>query len=101
MVNITYDPRKSFWQLYNEPYATISAENEKDLLFLQNRKNKEIPQEPLGADLHKKVNGNIHQYLCPVCKNFLAGRGAIKEAKRNCPNYCLKCGQKLDWGDIN
>lgn len=100
MVNIIYDPRKSFWQLYNEPYATISVENEKDLLFLQNRENKETTQEPLGADLHKKINGNIHQYLCPICKNFLAGRGAIDNETRFLPDYCCICGQKIDWSDV-
>ena len=45
---------------------------------------KQVPQKPLAfrAD-----------YKCPICdKTFMFGN-SIK------PNYCKRCGQKLDWSE--
>ena len=52
---------------------------------------KEIPEKPLH--MHKN-------YYCPICKEdgWMLWDDAIPN---DMDNYCGKCGQAIDWSDIN
>ena len=43
-----------------------------------------------------ETNDDKDYFKCPNCKFDFMGCG-IGE----CPDYCYKCGQKLDWSDEN
>ena len=52
---------------------------------------KQIPKKPLH--MHKN-------YYCPICKEY--GWMLWDDAIPNdMDNYCGKCGQAIDWSDIN
>lgn len=52
---------------------------------------KQIPKKPLH--MHKN-------YYCPICKEdgWILWDDAIPN---DMDNYCIKCGQAIDWSDIN
>lgn len=52
---------------------------------------KQIPKKPLH--MHKN-------YYCPICKEdgWMLWDDAIPN---DMDNYCAKCGQAIDWSDIN
>lgn len=75
---------------------------EEDYEILKDRLEKQRAKKPLGADLHGKTSGNIHNWVCPTCKKFLANRRRATEAHNNfIPSYCPVCGQKIDWSIKN
>lgn len=98
--DIIYDEKTGTWGEKKEPFAIIEIASEKDYRFFHERLKKQVAKKPLGVDLHGIVNGNIHKWVCPICKNFLAGRGAIDNETRFLPNYCCICGQKIDRSDV-
>lgn len=68
-----------------------------------------ILQELVDKETPKKVvsNTNIEPYwVCPVCGNFLIEKSEARNLKPFVKHvfledYCHKCGQKLDWSDVN
>lgn len=103
MIKVVYDEKTKTWKEWKEwekPYATIEAESEEALEYLEQRIEKQKAKKPLGVDLHGKASGNIHKWVCPICENFLAGWKTANEKFTFLPDYCCVCGQKLDWSDI-
>lgn len=48
------------------------------------------------------VEYEFEHYKCPNCKNIIHQRfRKSKEPMRYKQNYCIDCGQKLDWSDKN
>ena len=94
MIKLFYDKKK-------EPYVTIEVETKEECELLNERFEKQKAKKPLGVDLHGKVNGNIHKWVCPICETFLSGRRMADEKPSLPPNYCPGCGQKIDWSDID
>lgn len=97
---IVYDEQTGTWVEKKEPYITIEVETEEDYKVLLERLEKQKAKKPLGVDLHKKESGNIHLWVCPICETFLSGRRMADEKKSFPPNYCPRCGQKIDWSDV-
>lgn len=52
---------------------------------------KQILRKPLAEG-----DNESDYYLCPTCNGILADHEL--EWGEEVPNYCPKCGQKLDWG---
>ena len=52
---------------------------------------KQVPKKPYVHPLYGQSF-----YNCPTCG---AGKFAIMRGKKTRNDYCLKCGQALDWGD--
>lgn len=63
---------------------SMTAEQDIALAMAQKALEKQIPQKPLDyrAD-----------YKCPICDKIFMFGNSIK------PNYCKKCGQRLDWSE--
>ena len=59
---------------------------------------KQIPKKPI-VKLHQY--GIIDSYFCPDCDYFIRSTMTRKEIILEECVYCKKCGQKLDWGDLN
>ena len=101
---MVYDEKTKTWKEWKEwkkPYATIEAESEEALEYLEQRIEKQKAKKPLGVDLHGEKSENIHNWVCPVCKHYLANWRKVTEAHNNfIPSYCPVCGQKIDWSDI-
>lgn len=54
---------------------------------------KQIPKKPLNVEKH--------YYKCPCCKQDLGvSDDDIFVYENPTPMYCSKCGQALDWSDI-
>lgn len=101
MFDIIYDEKTGTWEEKKEPYITIEVATEEDYKILKERLEKQNLKRPLGVDLHGKNAGNIHNWVCPMCKHFLSNRRKVTEAHNNfIPSYCPVCGQKIDWSDI-
>lgn len=84
-----------------EPFITIEITSKEGYEFFVEQFEKQRAKKPLGADLHGKTSGNIHNWTCPMCKHFLSNRRKVTEAHNNfIPSYCPVCGQKIDWSDI-
>ena len=84
-----------------ETYITIEVVTQEDLEFILQRLENYNERKPLGADLHGKTSGNIHNWVCPMCKHFLSNRRKVTEAHNYfIPSYCPVCGQKIDWSGI-
>ena len=84
-----------------ETYITIEVVTQEDLEFILQRLENYNERKPLGVDLHGKTSGNIHNWICPMCKHFLSNRRKVTEAHNYfIPSYCPVCGQKIDWSDI-
>ena len=70
--------------------AEIVAESFGDLQELIDKEN---PMKPIfdgsGYSDCDKV-----QYICPKCNQIMSRQVCITKHK---PNYCYKCGQRLDW----
>jgi hypothetical protein len=72
---------------FYSPYATYYCKTEEEFKSLQEAIEKQIP---------KKVNVRVNavydtkNYHCPNCESNLTGMGF---------DYCVECGQKIDWGD--
>ena len=97
---LVYDEKTGTWGKKKEPYTTIEVETEKDFKLLKERIEKQKAKRPLGLDLHGKTSENIHNWVCPMCKNFLSNRRKVTEAHNYfIPSYCPVCGQKIDWSD--
>lgn len=102
MFNLGYDKKTGTWIAKKEPFAIIEIETETDYGFFYNRLEMQIEKKPLGVDLHGKKSGNIHNWVCPMCKNFLSNRRKVTEGHNVfIPRYCPVCGQKIDWSIIN
>lgn len=92
-----FDP----WGKNKEPFMVIEVTSMEGYEFVSERFQKQKAKKPLGADLHGKTSGNIHNWICPMCKHFLSNRRKVTEAHNNfIPSYCPVCGQKIDWSDI-
>lgn len=100
MFNFVYDEKRGVWRKIEEPFAMIEIDTERDYGFLYDRLEKQIAKKPLGVDLHGKNSGNIHNWACPICEIFLLGRRMADEKPSLHPNYCPRCGQKIDWSDM-
>lgn len=79
---------------YDYPYGEKSKCYQYDLEAVNkaiNSLEKQIPKKPLH--MHKN-------YYCPVCKEdgWILWDDAIPN---DMDNYCGKCGQAIDWSDIN
>lgn len=89
------------WEKKKEPFITIEVTSMEGYEVVSERFKKQIAKKPLGVDLHGKNSGNIHNWVCPMCKHFLSNRRKVTEAHNNLiPSYCPVCGQKIDWSDI-
>ena len=85
-----------------ETYITLEVATEEDYKLLIERLENHNERKPLGVDLHGKTSGNIHNWVCPICENFLSNRRKVTEANNNfIPSYCPVCGQKIDWSIKN
>ncbi len=103
MIKVVYDEKTKTWKEWKKgekPYATIGAESVEALEYLDQRIEKQKAKKPLGVDWHEKESGNIHLWVCPICEIFFLGRRMADEKKSFHPNYCPRCGQKIDWSDI-
>lgn len=74
------------WAKKEEPYTTIECPTEEDYNSLIKATEKQIPMKPT------EINNECGYFVCPACE-FTVGY------MDNCHNhnYCLICGQKLDW----
>ena len=54
---------------------------------------KQIPKKPTIEDDFDYGEG----YVCPICESFL--HYVVDDDEHYRTNYCLHCGQKLDWGN--
>lgn len=101
MFNLVYDKKRGVWKKIEGPFAMIEIDTERDYGFLCDRLEKQIAKKPLGVDLHGKKSGNIHNWVCPICENFLSNQRKVTEGHNDfIPSYCPVCGQKIDWSDI-
>lgn len=100
--DIIYDEKTGTWGEKKEPYITIEVETEEDYKVLLERLEKQNAKKPLGVDLHGKKSGNIHNWVCPICENFLSNQRKVTEGHNYfIPSYCPVCGQKIDWSIKN
>lgn len=55
---------------------------------------KQIPKEPIYdyEKIKKHMNIGIKAPYCPICKSDVLGEN------NDCFQYCMECGQKLEWG---
>ena len=69
-----------------EPYITVSVNTEEDYEFMKQAIEKQKPKKPMPL-LNVYPDGQYECSCdCPVLR---------------CYSYCPKCGQKLDWSDID
>lgn len=59
--------------------------------WLRHCRKKRTPVKPVMKDFHEDISFLAHS--CPTCGN--------KIVDCHKPQYCMMCGQVLDWGDMN
>lgn len=83
-----------YWHTHNG--ATIEQERECEIL-IKEALEKQIPKKP------KKIEENQYStfYDCPCCGGYLVSKidGELYGGQEY--KYCYRCGQALDWGDMN
>lgn len=61
---------------------------------------KQIPQKPgIQSDGHKEME--VDCFICPVCDSFLGYVSDCKDDENYQCDYCMNCGQAIDWSDWN
>ena len=50
---------------------------------------KQIPKKPIKAKEHIRYS---IRYICPACRKTFSGTGIA--------SYCYRCGQALDWSEV-
>lgn len=87
MIKMVYDGKTKTWKEWKEwekPYATIEAESEEALEYLEQRIEKQKAKKPTPPEIDEDFA------VCPRCERIVY----------DIYNYCPGCGQKLDWSDI-
>lgn len=60
---------------------------------------KQIPKKPIKIYPFSS-DRESHEYACPNCKTYDNGALMYDSNPSDGYNYCLCCGQKLDWSEI-
>ena len=98
MIKMVYDEKTKTWKEWKEwekPYATIEAESEEALEYLEQRIEKQKAKK-LVFNVENTLENGMLCFYCPRCGTLLFGQDI-----RSRRNYCFECGQKLDWSDVN
>lgn len=75
------------WGIREEPYATIECKTEEDYEKLVKLLENQVAKKPKNILIVKKCGATGN---CSMC-----GEKIVHEM-----NYCINCGQKLDWSEL-
>ena len=72
-------------------YIDLGAHDEDELEIVKDALNKQVAKHP-----YDKGNPDWHIMCCPSCDRVFWSSGSQMHYE---PEYCEKCGQKMDWSD--
>lgn len=85
--------------VFFEPYTTIMVKTEEDMEFIKEAVDKQVAKKVINRWTRYDINGEYDGDFCdcPNCKNEIIDGFDLGEDY----NYCVHCGQKLDWSEAD